>query len=195
MPSRRWRAISGLRDLLCKCRINSQWKSQQNYNFLYDFYMRRIFPNNTVKQLQINLTQQNSVHLAVPRTGLPSEIYLACIWNIFKYLQIVHYGPCTRPSGMNWLQKKIAQTIVRTIISSRKNWSVPWHWAQNLPSATKFICDHNVIVNEITVVHVTPWHHFAHVIEGISWYFFIIALVSPWYLEISPRWYPLGTSS
>ena len=42
-----------------------------------------------------NLTMTNTfdVHLAVPRPGLASEIYLTCIINACRYVQFVQYGP------------------------------------------------------------------------------------------------------
>ena len=56
------------------------------------------------------------------------EICLKCMQMHF----ILHYGPCNRPSGMNWL-RFFSIKVVRT------DWSVPPFWALDIPSATKFI--------------------------------------------------------
>ena len=48
------------------------------------------------------------IHLAGPRTELATEMYLTCIYvkcMQILYIQIVHYGPCTRRSGMTDYEK------------------------------------------------------------------------------------------
>ena len=46
-------------------------------------------------------------------------------------------------------EMNIYKQIVRPVIASRNACSVPSHWAQDRPSATMFICDHNINVSAI----------------------------------------------
>ena len=97
-------------------------KFQQSYNcymfFTWDEYLQTIqWTNLTIT----NTFDTKTVHHAVSRTGLASEMHLICI-EMHEYIQFVHDGPCTRPSGTNWLRKKkkkkqtIAQKMLRLLL-------------------------------------------------------------------------------
>ena len=74
--------------------------------------------------------------------------HLKCNPCKYMYIQLVHYWPCTCLSGMNWLRKKNS-TKISACYCFKECLVSPSHWAQDLTSATKFICDHIINVDNI----------------------------------------------